>query len=239
MDTEVILHSRGTYACIAVVLPKCLADIVDDYILPLCSGDAARVDHHELAMLNVFSSAFNVACEVGHVEIARSMQQIYGFVGDLWYACFTGDVGIIEHILRTYRTEDEVSTARGLYGACEGGHIKIAKWMIQLCDCRRLLPVMGRTIFDAGLYRACLYGHPDLAHLMILCGATNLNQALSTACARDNINVFKMLISRGANCNCGAPPAEHIARMAGSDAEPQPSVRVPHLLTVQRGVEPL
>ncbi len=231
-DQQIIQMSRGTYGLIANVLPRCLADVVDAYILPHSMDEAMSVGHYELAMAlipadsvgcasapaitdgsraatiareDVIVRLFRMACGFGHVEIARPLQRLdVTFASELWWTCFTGDVGLIEYAVRSATCMNY-----GLSGACEGGHVGIAKWMIRL----------GAYDVNAGLYSACKYNQPKTAHLMILCGAKRLDDALVVACTYDSFDVFEMLINRGATCKC-MPTLPHRTRAAIAKADP-------------------
>jgi hypothetical protein len=72
-----------------------------------------------------------------------------------------------------------------LAGACQGGHIEIAKLMIS----------KGATTFGWGLNEACIYGHFDIVKLMRKHGANNICLGLHFACVNNHREIAELLVA--------------------------------------------
>lgn len=86
----------------------------------------------------------------------------------------------------------------GLNGACYGGHLDLAEWMIS----------KGAINLGSGLYVACQYNHREVVKLLISKGMNKWNKGLSGACRGDSIAheaLIKLMISCGADScfRCG------------------------------------
>lgn len=75
-----------------------------------------------------------------------------------------------------------------LESACEGGHIEMVNWMIEL----------GATDYNKGLYGACVGGHVDLINLMLTLGATNYNWGLEGSIKGSHVHIAEWMMSLGA-----------------------------------------
>ena len=78
----------------------------------------------------------------------------------------------------------------GLYGACQGGHIDIIRFMIE----------KGADDWNGGLNNACQSGHIDIVKLMIEKGANHPNWGLFHACIGGHIDTVQLIIKKGGNC---------------------------------------
>ncbi len=95
----------------------------------------------------------------------------------------------------------------GLYGACEGGHMDIVRFLIE----------KGADQWDWGLSYACRGGHMEIVKLMIEKGCKWLNGGLSNACKHGHMNIVKFLIEKGASVcgygyGCGRSLKEHLKK---------------------------
>lgn len=108
----------------------------------------------------------------------------------------------------------------GLRGACQGGCVEVAKFMLGngndnddvihphwTNDCiddfnnlnfSCLFPRMNVTQVNVGLCYACRGGFFETAKLMIKYGANNLNEGLYYACESNTDDIIKFLIKEGA-----------------------------------------
>ena len=77
----------------------------------------------------------------------------------------------------------------GLYGACEGGHLELAKLMIE----------KGANDFNSGLYGACEKGHFELVNLMLEKGANDFNWGLRGACEKGHFALANLMLEKGAD----------------------------------------
>lgn len=76
----------------------------------------------------------------------------------------------------------------GLMGACRGGWMKLADYMIK----------KGAHNFNGGLYGACRGGYMDLVELMIAKGARDFGGGLIEACEGGFIGIAECMIEKGA-----------------------------------------
>lgn len=81
-------------------------------------------------------------------------------------------------------------TADGLYGACRGGHARLAVFLLK----------HGASTSSWALQGACRSGHLALAHIMIANGAPGWSWALEGACSGGNIALVRLMIAKGADC---------------------------------------
>lgn len=89
--------------------------------------------------------------------------------------------------------EDRIAFSRtevGLYGACRGGHARLAVFLL----------AHGASASSWALQGACRSGHLALAHIMIANGAPGWSWALEGACSGGNIALVRLLIAKGADC---------------------------------------
>ena len=91
----------------------------------------------------------------------------------------------------------------GLAGACEGGHIKVVKFMASLCK--------DKMWWDKGLINACEHGHSEIVNFMIEKGADEWSVGLCEACKGGHSELIKLMIEKGAKyCwSCDKSIEEH------------------------------
>lgn len=102
----------------------------------------------------------------------------------------------------------------GLLGACQGGHLALAKLMIA---------AKGATNLESALRTACKYGHLAIANLLIANGATECGAGLYGACEGGQLALANAMIAKGANnwnvalwwACCGGKPA--LAKMMAAN----------------------
>ncbi len=141
--------------------------------------------------------------------------------------CMNNDVIKIRKLIKM---NIELSWGDGLYGACFGGHIDLAKFMIEKGadnwnrilddayksghrDMTELIIQNGLDDWNFGLYGACFGGHMATVQLMIETGAKDLNCGLEGACEGGHIDIAKLMIDKGATkCGyCGRSMEEHLS----------------------------
>ncbi len=92
--------------------------------------------------------------------------------------------GEITEVLINY-SHNNVSD--GFYGACLGGHLDLAKTMIN-----------DKINYDIALFYACQGGHLEIIKFIIGKGATNWNQGIEAACLGGHIKLVKLMAAHGA-----------------------------------------
>lgn len=170
---------------------KTVSEYMDYYLPHACVG-------HNMCMINYlvnrgatnWKDCFNTACRGNHLEI---VELVITNCGDM-----------------------DLDWNSGLYAACAGGCVEIAKLMLQkgatvnnyndilYQSCMsgslgiiELMISQGVNNWDNGLCGACYYGHPEVAELMINKGAANFKYALKLACIQHNTDVAKVIITSG------------------------------------------
>lgn len=73
----------------------------------------------------------------------------------------------------------------GLYGACDGGHMKLVNFFIE----------KGATDWNRGMDHACFAGHLKIVKLMIRKGATRLD--LYRSCLQGHTKIVDFLVNKG------------------------------------------
>jgi len=129
---------------------------------------SAIIQRHTFHFFPVWNICLEGACRGGHPELVKLMIQkgANNFEEVFYVTCYVGRRQIVD-VLKNYVTINDWNT--GLYGACEGGHLELAEYVIYLGAHDH-----GEHIFNynQGLSRACGEGHQDLIELMIQRGAT-------------------------------------------------------------------
>jgi hypothetical protein len=107
--------------------------------------------------------------------------------------------GYVEDTLECARNGESIQL--GLSGACQGGHIDLA----------RLLNATGECDLDWGMVAACIGGHEEIVSMMIKLGACDWDWALETACFKGHQKLISLMIQKGATkCNeCHKPICKH------------------------------
>ncbi len=108
---------------------------------------------------------------------------------ELYYCCLNGN---LEKAINMGK--NDVDYNQGLLGACVGGHLEIAKLMLE----------KGGKKLNLGLYHACVGGNIDIIELLISKGANRFNRGLAGACNSFNKKIALLMISKGADidkCN--------------------------------------
>ena len=109
-------------------------------------------------------------------------------------------------IRKIIKMKVDLHWSNGVYGACQGGNIDLAKLMIEKdkCYCR----------LGLGLRYACESGNIDIVKLMIEKGADDWFCGLENACKGGHIEICKFLIEKGATeCwYCHGSMEEHLKK---------------------------
>jgi Ankyrin repeats (3 copies) len=105
--------------------------------------------------------------------------------------CCTGHISSVRVVSKylKHKFNDDGFWDYGLYGACKGGRMRIAKLMIN----------KGADAWSNALENACEGGNMEIVELLMSKGATDGGSAFSSACRGGNIKIVELLISRGAN----------------------------------------
>lgn len=164
------------------------------------------------------NSGLSGACKGGNIDIVqliieeatKNNAKLDWNLG-LHSACFGGHINIAL-LMTSYGANHW-----GLYDACKGGHIKMINFLIE----------GGINDWDWGLVGACSGNHIDIIYLMIDKGSNNwewglehadsvevvkimlnhsgntldLTRSLLNSCLEGNIEIVRLLLSRGANWN--------------------------------------
>lgn len=167
---------------------------------------------------------------IEHVSLIKSkaLNRLHGIHSRLMRdACYGGNIQAIELItnwgtvcLNLTQLNIFNSLNNGLYGACNGGHIEIVKFLISkgvtdwnggslgaCCSeggdmCKNVVIIMlmiafGASNFEMILKYACSRGYIELAQLAILNGAVNFKGGLVTACKNGNAEMVRLMIKHG------------------------------------------
>ena len=129
--------------------------------------------------------------------------------------CKSGD---IENVKFLIKQKGYIDWNDGFCGACEGGHLEIAEFMIEkgsgtkidwnygllsACECGhmdlvKLLIEKGANDWDLGLFSACRGGHLEIVKFMIEKGADAWDHGLRGACRDGHFEIAKFMIEKGA-----------------------------------------
>lgn len=176
----------ATYNYVATRLPGCLAALIAEYF-----GQSTNA--YVMARLGQWEDCTNLLCsendkyELGELIISRVFRG----------ACRGGHIEIVNYLIDEYhhgcggiygRDEGLKTWGPGLYEACSGGHIAIAKLALS----------RGATNINSCMYTACIYNQIEAAKLMIAHGATNFNDCMFGAIHHGNFDVVKLMIAHGA-----------------------------------------
>jgi hypothetical protein len=117
-------------------------------------------------------------------------------------ACRAGDLALVQELYslvrELYPGREQCFIDLGLRAACYGGHIEIAKFLLDWPFVRR-----GMNDVDGGLVWACRGGKLALVEFMISVGATNWDLALQGVCCEDSFtqthtDIVLCMVDRGA-----------------------------------------
>jgi hypothetical protein len=113
------------------------------------------------------------------------------YTHDLFYACATNDLKMINKYIKTYAISntDPDKWNKPFIKACYGGNMKLVKWTIK----------KGANKWNSGLCSAGYGGHINIMKLMIKKIRISNNDLLGFACKNDNIMIAKFAIKNGAN----------------------------------------
>lgn len=107
-------------------------------------------------------------------------------MSSLFDACIRGDSVLINQLIASNKNKTKpLDFNSGLFGACAGGHMSIAKFMI----------LNGANALNTAFDYACTYGHISTAQLMILRGANDWHTGFGNACGNGHIKLVEILVS--------------------------------------------
>lgn len=183
----------------------------------------------DLAYLhNVWIKALHSACEGGHIKICKMFMDKIRYDGYassaysaqcIFSACKSGKLDVVRLILNSNKNGRiiEVDVNKGLQGACIGGHVQIAKFMINIgarnfqdafyyaCKsrCVEIVEFMvkkcnikhyARDRLTECLSIACSHGGADVVKFLLKCGITRNDECLNWACEGGDLEIVKILI---------------------------------------------
>jgi len=132
----------------------------------------------------------------GFREIRRSRLYLSDFFRDgrrseLYRAAWNNNIDLMNLMILAHMYHYHWNI--GLRGACRGGHLDLAKLMIEkgASDC-----------FNLALEDACLGGHREIVDFLIEKGARNWNWGIILACQSKHQDLVKLMIEKGAT-KCG------------------------------------
>jgi ankyrin repeat protein len=112
-------------------------------------------------------------------------------------SCFDGNLKYAKKCMKKGVTE--LSLKRGMWKACENGHLVIAKW----CAKKHLQINPHFSIpkydYNTAFINTCKNGHLDVAKWCVENGADNFNHVLTIACTYGQLNIVKFCVNNGAN----------------------------------------
>jgi hypothetical protein len=105
-------------------------------------------------------------------------------------------------IISVIQINKKINWNIGLWNVCEGGHMKIMKFMIE----------KGANDWNYGLLSACKGGHIEIMRFMIGKGANNWIWGLYYACTKSHMEIVKFMIEKGANIcyHCNKSMEDHL-----------------------------
>ena len=107
----------------------------------------------------------------------------------LYKACLNGHMDIVDFLIECGASD----WYRGLDYACRGGHLEIAKKIVQI---KKHYP-MNISHFNSALSYACQRGNMDVIHWLIQKGANDWTDGLNSACCCGQVEVAKLMLEKG------------------------------------------
>lgn len=123
-------------------------------------------------------------------NVAVESRDIFSIVNADWTSLSDFKIGLLgsTYLLAAYERKTRIDKWQVFVGACEVGSTDIARDMIS----------RGVTDLVDGFIYACRNGRLDTVNLLIECGANFWNYGLTSA-AHSNINIVKIMIEHGAD----------------------------------------
>lgn len=130
-----------------------------------------------------------VVCK--QLNIIEIIEETYPeHVSKIYHYAINGSMRLTKYEL----SKDKSEVGNGLSGACKGGHLDIAKYIINMCR---------QTEINSSLICACIGGNVEIVKLLMeKSGKYNMHVLFGIAHKLKHNDIMKLLIDKGFTCKC-------------------------------------